>query len=281
MAGCSIGFHHGEAVILSGFSPPILAPFLVATPPPALDQGELLLTLIAAVGSFVATNIDDILLLVLFFSQVTNRRAALAVVGGQVLGIGLLLLVSMAGLVGQAFLPRPWLGLLGLLPISIAVSHWLDGQERPTDPAPGANAPLATGGPAPGALAVAALTLANGGDNIGVYLPMFAHAGPGQTVVTLLVFAAMVGLWCLLAWRLAHAPGLGGLLRLHGPRLMPPLLIGLGLSLLWQAHTFTHRGLALLTLLALAAMALPLARRPWPSPALVPPTPVPLRLPSP
>lgn len=239
-----------------------------------MDPSDLLLTIISAVSSFIATNIDDILLLVLFFAQVRNRSSALAVISGQYLGIALLLVVSLAGLAGQAFLPRPWLGLLGLLPISIAVSRWLDAQVPEGDPMEAqTTAPRATTASevtataseaAPSALAVAALTVANGGDNVGVYLPMFAHASAAQTLVTLSVFAAMVALWCGLAWRLTHAPALGRLLRQHGPRLMPVVLTGLGFALLWQAHTFAHRGVALLTLLALAVMALPLARRPYP-----------------
>lgn len=237
----------------------------------------LLLTLLSAVGSFMATNIDDILLLMLCFSQVRTRSSALGVIGGQYLGIALLLLVSLTGLAGQAFLPGAWLGLLGLLPISIAVSRWLE--IRPPEGDSVVAADPACG--APGALAVAALTLANGGDNIGVYLPMFAHASAAQTLVILSVFAAMVALWCGLAWRLTHAAALGRVLGHHGPRLMPVVLIGLGLSVLWQAHTFADRGLAVLTLLALTAMALSLARRPWPTATLARPTPVPLHLPSP
>lgn len=257
-----------------------ITPTLLASLSPSADPGSLLLTLVSAVSSFTATNIDDILLLVLFFSQVTNRCSALAVVGGQYLGIGLLLLVSLSGLVGQAFLPRPWLGLLGLVPISLAITRWLTFQSSQTEPNQASDASAKLSAEEPGALAVAAMTVANGGDNIGVYLPMFAHASIPQVLLTLAVFTTMVGLWCLLAWRLAHAPGLGSLLNHHGPRLMPVVLIGLGITLLLQAETFSHRGLAMVSVLCLTAMTLPLARRSLPSPVLAPPpAPFPCRLP--
>jgi hypothetical protein len=51
---------------------------------------------------------------------------------------------------------------------------------------------------------------------------------------------------------------------------MPAVLVALGLYLLIDAHTFAHRGLALLALLALAAMAAPLVRRPAPALGLLP-----------
>lgn len=259
----SIAFQHG----VQGAVPDFAAYPSLADLQSALSSSHSLagigLTLLTAMGAFMATNLDDILLLLLFFSQISQRRDALAIVAGQYLGIGLLVLVSLSGQLGRSFLPGPWLGLLGLLPISLAVSRWLD-----TDPNGGAESDTAT--PAAGALAVAALTLANGSDNIGVYLPLFARANAGQALLTLGVFAVMIGLWCLLAWWLVQAPGLGDLLRRHGPRLMPAVLVALGLVLLIEAHTFAHRGLALLALLALAAMAAPLARRPAPALELLP-----------
>lgn len=226
-------------------------------------------TVLASVTAFAATNIDDILLLMLFFSQCSDQRDARSVVGGQVLGLGLLVLVSLGGLLGRSLAPEPWIGLLGLLPISLAVSHWLEaapsetaqtGTRDPTGPS------LAS--PQPALLAVAALTLANGSDNIGVYLPLFARASLGQILLTLVIFALMVGLWCVMAWRLVQLSGPATFLRQHGRRLMPALLLSLGLYLLVDARTFSDRAPAFLALLCLGLMAWSLARRPvWPLPA--------------
>jgi cadmium resistance protein CadD (predicted permease) len=279
MAALSITFQHGARAALPDFTLPFPPADLASALSPSLSLAGFAFTLFSAVSAFIATNLDDILLLLLFFSQITNRRGALAVVGGQYLGLGLLVLVSLSGLLGRAFVPGPWLGLLGLLPISLAVSRWLEagpGGPAAAQPSDGAADPLA---PPPAALAVAALTLANGSDNVGVYLPLFARANPAQALLTLAVFAVMVALWCAIAWRLVQAPGLGDGLRRHGPRWMPAVLVGLGLYLLIDAHTFAHRGLALLALLGLAALAAPLAR--W-APSALGLFPVPSsRLPSP
>ncbi|GAB3682022.1 cadmium resistance transporter [Saccharopolyspora tripterygii] len=40
------------------------------------------------------------------------------------------------------------------------------------------------------------MTLANGGDNIGVYVPVFATAGSGGLAVFAVVFLALVAVWC-------------------------------------------------------------------------------------
>jgi cadmium resistance protein CadD (predicted permease) len=58
-----------------------------------------------AVGMF-ATNIDDILVLALFFGQAADHRAAVArVVAGQYLGFAAILALSIAGAPGAELLP--------------------------------------------------------------------------------------------------------------------------------------------------------------------------------
>jgi len=57
-----------------------------------------------------------------------------------------------------------------------------------------------------GVLTVAAVTFANGGDNIGVYVPVFAVAGPSGIPGYVVIFLIGVGLWCALSWRIATHP---------------------------------------------------------------------------
>jgi cadmium resistance protein CadD (predicted permease) len=48
----------------------------------------------------------------------------------------------------------------------------------------------------PSVLAVAGVTIANGGDNVGVYVPVFAVVGTTGVVVYAVVFLVLVGVWC-------------------------------------------------------------------------------------
>lgn len=52
---------------------------------------------------------------------------------------------------------------------------------------------------------------------------------------SVIVFTVLTGLWCLAAHRLVAAPALGGRIRQVGRLLLPPVLIGLGLWILWAA----------------------------------------------
>ena len=58
-------------------------------------------------------------------------------------------------------------------------------------------------------LTVAAVTLANGGDNIGVYVPVFAATGIGALITYVIVFLPLVAVWCVTGWWFAVPPGRG------------------------------------------------------------------------
>lgn len=224
--------------------------------------------ILTAASAFSATNLDDILILTLLFSSPDQRLRPLHVVSGQVLGFALLVLLSLAPLLGRSLLPLSWLGMLGLLPISLGVSGLLELLESGHGTAAGQAAgrppsaePLSlplvfpAGGALAPVLAVALLTAANGGDNVGVYLPLFASASTADLMVMLLTFAVGLAIWCLLAWWLTRLGGLAEALQRWGSRLTPPLLIGLGAVVLLESRCLLEPPLAVIALLCLAVMA--------------------------
>ncbi|KEF42589.1 MAG: hypothetical protein ER33_04820 [Cyanobium sp. CACIAM 14] len=223
--------------------------------------------LATAVSAFAASNLDDILVLLLLFSAADRRHAAWHVVAGQYLGFAVLVCASLIGFVGGQLLPPAWIGVLGLLPISLGVSQLIDNIGDADDSVVStAEASMPTwllnlGLPCGQIAAIAGLTVANGGDNVGLYLPLFAGCTAPELGLTLLVFAGMVGLWCALAWRLIQAPGLGALVRRVVQPAVPLVLIGLGLLILLDSHTLADRTLAVLVLCGLAAMSLSLGRQ--------------------
>jgi cadmium resistance transport/sequestration family protein len=213
---------------------------------------------ITAASAFSATNVDDFVILMLFLSRTDRGPSTKQVVVGQVVGLGLLVALSLLGFFGRVLVPEACLGLLGLLPISLGVSRlieWLEDPEPEPDPGQVACHPLA------GTLSVAAVTIANGSDNVGVYMPLFAHTSRFGLLVTLAVFALGVALWCWLAWRLARTQGVTETLTRFGGPLIPLVLIGLGALILVDSHTLDHRGQAVIALTCLVVLALSLARQ--------------------
>jgi hypothetical protein len=56
-------------------------------------------------------------------------------------------------------------------------------------------------------MAVAAVIFSNGGDNIGVYTPLFAKYNSAITVIwVVIIFMAMTAIWCIAAYYLVNHP---------------------------------------------------------------------------
>ncbi|MEU4475789.1 cadmium resistance transporter [Micromonospora sp. NPDC023888] len=183
---------------------------------------DLLGTTAGAAVVFAATDIDDIVILTLFFvaARTTGRPRPWQIVAGQYLGIGALALASTVVAAGLLVVPDPWTGLLGLLPIALGVRalRGSDDDETPT---------VVTG-----LLGVAGVTIANGADNVAVYVPVFRALGAADSAIFLLVFVLLIALWCAAAAWLGGHPRVVALVERAGHWLVPAIFVGVGVVIL-------------------------------------------------
>ncbi len=205
-------------------------------------MNELLTSIATGVTAFAATNVDDIVVLTLFFTQVNYTFRLSQIVLGQYLGFSVLVLISLPGFFGGFLVPKPWIGLLGLLPILIGLSQLMPGNHLNAEIQGVAQLENAPGKAIyrwlnPQTYHVAAVTVANGADNVGIYTPLFASSDGNELVVLLGVFLILVGVWCLIGYRLARFPGIARLISHYGHRLFPFVLIGLGIFILLESGT--------------------------------------------
>jgi cadmium resistance protein CadD (predicted permease) len=173
-------------------------------------------------GAFVSTNIDDLFLLVGFFSDQSFSRDL--IFAGQILGMATIVAISLvAASVAFAISPAH-VGLLGFAPIIIGIGRLLrlgkTEQGQPT---------------AAGIIQVATITIVNGGDNIAAYTPIFATEGSLEMSATLAIFAVLTLVWCFAALGLVRHTALGKPLRRYGHVLLPFILIGLGVLILYRS----------------------------------------------
>ncbi|KOV97521.1 cadmium transporter [Streptomyces sp. NRRL WC-3723] len=186
---------------------------------------------------FAVTNIDDILILSLFFAQGTGRHgSARRIVIGQYLGFAAILAVAVAAAFGATFLPEPAIPCLGLLPLALGLkAAWQAFKHRHDEDD---EQETSEGGPT--ALEVAAVTFANGGDNIGVYVPVFATAGAGAGGMSVYatVFLILVAAWCFAGRFFATRPIIAKALSRWGHILLPLVLIAIGLLILIEGGAF-------------------------------------------
>ncbi|SCG58279.1 cadmium resistance transporter [Micromonospora zamorensis] len=183
---------------------------------------DLLSTAGGAAVVFAATDIDDIVILTLFFvaARTTGRPHPWQIVAGQYLGIGALALASAVVAAGLLVVPDPWTGLLGLLPIALGVRA-LRASDDDVTPA------VVTG-----TLGVAGVTIANGADNVAVYVPVFRALGAADSAVFLLVFVLLIALWCAAGAWLGGHPRVVRLVERAGHWLVPTIFIGIGVLIL-------------------------------------------------
>lgn len=209
---------------------------------------NLILTILSALGSFIVTNIDDIFVLMLLFSQASsqakasngrtvkgNRIYPKDIVIGQYLGFALLVLISLLATFGVTLIPDQWVVLLGLIPIYLGVKLFIKGEDEDE-----------------GAilsslnkfnkfyLSVAFITFANGGDNIGIYVPFFSTLNNNQLVITVVTFFIMVAVWCLIGYRLARFRYVSETLEKYGRWVIPIVFIGLGFYIMAENNIFSN-----------------------------------------
>jgi cadmium resistance protein CadD (predicted permease) len=173
---------------------------------------------LASIATFAVTNIDDLVLLTLFFAQRVPTRNILL---GQCLGFAGIVALSLAGSWAAVTIPHEWLRLLGILPLAIGIKQLVQirGPEwnpdiRKTD-----------------VLSIAAIILANGGDNVGVYIPFFA-INHTHVWIILLVYAVLLLLWSLAGRWLGNRTLVLGAADRYAHFIVPFVFVGLGIYIL-------------------------------------------------
>jgi cadmium resistance transport/sequestration family protein len=225
-------------------------------------MNELVTAISTGITAFTATNLDDIVILLLFFSQVNAAFRRRHIIAGQYLGFAALVLASLPGFFGRLIFPPEWIGMLGILPIAIGIGRFLnadtdDSEEAESEQSePSAFSSFLS----PQTYSVAAVTVANGSDNISIYVPLFASSTLENLAVILGVFFTLIGVWCYAAYRLIQMRAIADSLTRYGNHLVPFVLIGLGVAILVQSGTLASPTLSIITLVSCCFCLITLSR---------------------
>ncbi|WP_411170626.1 cadmium resistance transporter [Clostridium sp. MB05] len=216
-------------------------------------------TMITAFVSFASTNIDDIFVLMLFFSEINNGMKKQHIVIGQYLGIGLLTIISIIGALGISIIPSEYVGLLGLVPIYLGIKAYVDHKREGNNNEDIVQQNLQNGENKkiveatdvqekptlkflknfinPSVIKVFSFTLANGADNIGIYIPLFTSMNLVDIVITVLMFMLLIALWCFFSIKLSEHPFVQKNIEKYKNIFVPIIFIGLGIFILIENET--------------------------------------------
>ncbi|KUJ20006.1 uncharacterized protein LY89DRAFT_666835 [Mollisia scopiformis] len=179
-----------------------------------------------ACSTFAITNIDDMFVLVTFFAEAASSKTVtpLKITIGQYLGLTIIITISMIGFGVALVLPSEPIGFLGLLPILLGVWKFFDLLFPVEEEDPGKSKIAGM----KAILKVAVITLMNGGDNIGTYIPLFSQAKGAEIAVYVVVYYILMGVWCLVAWLIMGQKRVVRLVKRYMSMVIPFLYLGLG-----------------------------------------------------
>jgi cadmium resistance protein CadD (predicted permease) len=183
-------------------------------------------TVLLAVGLYATTNIDNLVVLTAFYSDRSYRSGQ--VTGGEYLGLAVIVAVSAGGAAAASTVPHRYIGLLGLVPLTLGAVKLvaLLRGGRPPDPDTTAGA----GRHRP--FVVSAVTVGNGGDNIAAYVPIFATRSLSDAALIVVVFFVAAGIWCAAARAIARAGWTSRAMNRFSHIVVPVVYVALGLSIL-------------------------------------------------
>ena len=265
--------------------------------------------IVTAFVSFASTNIDDIFVLMVFFSQIGGQMKKRHIIIGQYLGIATLLFVSILGSVGLNLIPQKYTGLLGIVPILLGIKEWLkyrkekktavnsinesvSNVQSETVPDVMEDTPIIVNPDKevvktgkmieteakkltaegenyisessiatnlnndikqaqalkkgkikavltklihPAVLNVSLVTIANGADNIGVYIPLFMKLTIPELIMTIVIFILLIAVWCFIGERLTNLPGIKYSIQKYKNIIVPVVFILIGAFILVES----------------------------------------------
>ncbi|MDO5044461.1 MAG: CadD family cadmium resistance transporter [Coriobacteriia bacterium] len=193
-------------------------------------------TILSAIAVFISTSIDYVFLLLIIFSQAHSKSQVRQVFAGQYLGTALLVIVSLIAAFALNLIPQDWIvGFLGLIPIALGIHFALSGEEEAE--ADEVIEKLSSKDSKYLFWTVALLTLASGGDNLGIYIPYFTTLSVQEIILVVLLFALFIFVLCVVSYRLARISFVSETLEKYERIIVPLVFVGLGIYILIENHT--------------------------------------------
>lgn len=193
-------------------------------------------TIVTAAILYIATALDLLVILLMFFARAKTRKEYRDIYIGQYVGSVALIVISLFFAFVLNYVPEKWiLGLLGLIPIylgiKVAIYGDSDGEER-------AKKELNEKGLSKLVGTVAIVTIAScGADNIGLFVPYFVTLSVTDLLITLFVFLILIFFLVFTAQKLANIPGVGEIVEKFSRWIMAVIYIALGLFIIIENDT--------------------------------------------
>jgi cadmium resistance protein CadD (predicted permease) len=181
---------------------------------------DVAVTVVVAAAAFYGTMIDNAIALVAHLALGEARHHTRACIG-QFVGVLCVIVVAIGVAVALQPISTRWIGVLAVLPLALAGHAWIHRHDK--------NRTLGKG-----AIASFVTTVAIGGDNVAVWIPLLRVLGVARGALAVGVF--VVGDLTLIfgARAIATHPRVITVSTSIAPRATPVLFVALAVLVLWQ-----------------------------------------------
>lgn len=196
--------------------------------------------IISSLVLFFSTNIDDILLLMMWFSTRKTFSERKNVFIGQFIGFTFILIFSLLGVYTATYFPRHLIGLLGIIPIAIGIKELFTLiQREESQTTTKENVIENQKNWFYDTVGIALITFSNGGDNIGIYVPSFFSLSVSNLILLIVIFYVLLASFCFLALLLVNIPSFSVFIKRYVIKIIPFILIGIGCLVLYKNGTIS------------------------------------------
>jgi cadmium resistance protein CadD (predicted permease) len=211
-------------------------------------------TIKIGLAAAVATTFDDNIYLTGFFSEVNRTFRPKHVVVGELIGFTALISISLVGFLIGLAISSNWIGLLGILPILIGLNNLRLLIVNKDESVENKSANLKQNARFRGfdsrerslldviqdrqTYKVSAVTISNGGNNLGIYIPLFASSSLQSLAVIVPICYLIVCTWLFMYYYLTRTPGIALVLSRYASKLFPFVLMWLGLRIILDNESY-------------------------------------------
>jgi len=190
-------------------------------------------TILSSVAVFVATSVDELVVLTTIFAYAERRRAVGQVYAGQLVSQAVLLTVSVVAAFGIQTVSEEAIGLLGILPITLGIRVLL-GRDEEDEAQETANR---LGSVASFTVAVALIAIGGGGEELAVFIPFLGSLATPNIIVALVTLMLLVPVWCRVSQRMASIKSIQGLIARYQRIFIPVVFISFGVIVIIDSGT--------------------------------------------
>ena len=190
-------------------------------------------TIITIIITFIATGIDEMLVLILLFAHAKSQKQIRQVYMGQQIGMTFILILVVIAVSGISFFTGKWTGLLGLLPIFIGIMELFEGDED--NEGKGILDKISMFSNL--TLRVAIIAIAGGAEELAIYIPYFTSLNWNEVILAIMAFIIMIPIWSAICHMIGSMKNVYYFVKRFQRIVIPVVFIGIGLKVLLESDT--------------------------------------------